>query len=109
MQRLVNFLKRKFIAKLVDIKESLDICNIWRIRNPKCKKFMFRQNHSTRFVECQSDYIFISNYLQEFIDCTEVFVPEVPAPSTDHSPIFILLSNDDSDNNGRGVLKLLVL
>ena len=66
---------------------------------------MFRQNHSTRFVECQSDYIFISNYLQEFIDYTEV----LPAPSTDHSPIFILLSNDDSDNNGRGVLKLLVL
>ena len=27
-------LKRKSIAKLVEIKESLDICDIWRIRNP---------------------------------------------------------------------------
>ena len=27
-------LKRKSIAKLVEMKESLDICDIWRIRNP---------------------------------------------------------------------------
>ena len=27
--------KRKSIIKLVDIRESLDICDIWRIRNPK--------------------------------------------------------------------------
>ena len=26
--------KRKFIIKLAEIKESLDICDIWRIRNP---------------------------------------------------------------------------
>ena len=29
------FPKRKAIVKLVDIKERLDICVIWRIRNPK--------------------------------------------------------------------------
>ena len=27
-------LKRKSIAKLFEMKESLDICDIWRIRNP---------------------------------------------------------------------------
>ena len=27
-------LKRKSITKLAEIKESLDICDIWRIRNP---------------------------------------------------------------------------
>ena len=45
-------LKRKSIIKLVHIKESLDICDIWRIRNPKHQNFTFRQNHSTRFIEC---------------------------------------------------------
>ena len=53
------FQKRNFIAKLVEMRESLDICGIWRIRNPK--------NHSTGFIECWLDYISISKYLQEFV------------------------------------------
>ena len=36
--------KRKPIIKLFDIKESLDICNILRIRNLKRQNFTFRQN-----------------------------------------------------------------
>ena len=65
----------KSIIKLVDIKESLDICDIWRIRNPKRQNFTFRQNHSTGFTERQLDYIFVSNCLQEFVNYTDVFPP----------------------------------
>ena len=36
--------KKKSNAKLVGIKESLDICDIWRIRNPKCQNLTYRQN-----------------------------------------------------------------
>ena len=61
-------LKRKSILKLVHIKESLDICDIWRIRNPKHQNFTFTQNHSTGFIECRLDYIFVSNCLQEFVN-----------------------------------------
>ena len=42
-----RLLKRKSIAQLVEIKESLDICDICRIRNPNTRNFTFRQNHST--------------------------------------------------------------
>ena len=35
-------LKKKSTVKLVQIKESLDICNIWSIRNPFTQKFTFR-------------------------------------------------------------------
>ena len=94
--------KRKSVIKLVDIKESLDICYIWRIRNPKCQNFTFRQNHSTRFIERQLNYIFISNSLREFDNYTNV----LPVMSTDHSPVLISLSNnnsDDDDNNGLGL------
>ena len=94
-------LKGKSIIKLVHIKKSLDICDIWRIRNPKRQNFTFRQNHSTGFAEHQLDYIFVSNCLQEFVNYTDV----LPAISTDHSPILISLSNDNSDNNGRGLWK----
>ena len=91
--------KRKSIIKLVDIKESLDICDIWRIRNPKRQNFTFRQNHSTGFIECRLDYIFVSNWFQEF-----VYYTVLPAMSIDHSPVLISLSNDNSDT-GRGLWK----
>ena len=86
--------KRKSVIKLVDIKESLDICYVWTIRNPKCQNFTFIQNHSTRFIERQLNYIFISNFL-------------LPVMSTDHSPVLISLSNNnfDDDNNGPGLWK----
>ena len=34
-------LKKKSIAKLIQIKEKFDLCDIWRIRNPKIKRFTF--------------------------------------------------------------------
>ena len=34
-------LKKKSLKKLIDIKENLDLCDIWRIRNPKLKGFTF--------------------------------------------------------------------
>ena len=30
-------LKRKSLAKLIEFKESYDLCNIWRVRNTKVK------------------------------------------------------------------------
>ena len=40
--------KRQSIAKLVEQKkESLGICNIWKIRNCNTRNFTFKQNHST--------------------------------------------------------------
>ena len=79
--------KIKSISKLVDIKESLDICDIWRIRNPKCQSFTFSKNHFTGFIERWLDYIFISNCLQEFVNYTDVLC----ALSADHSPVLISL------------------
>ena len=42
-------IKKKTIAKLIQITENLYLCNIWRIRNPKRKRFTFRQHHFTGF------------------------------------------------------------
>ena len=80
--------KRKSTIKLVDMKESLYICDIWRIRNPKRQNFTFRQNDSTGFIERQLDYIFISNCLQEFVNYTNLIIPAILA---DHYPVLISL------------------
>ena len=66
-------LKRKPIAKLVEINERIDICDIWRIRNPNNRYFTFRENHLTGFIECRLDYIFISNCLQEFVNNANIY------------------------------------
>ena len=34
-------LKKESLAKLIAIKETLDLCDIWRIRYPKSKRFTF--------------------------------------------------------------------
>ena len=39
-------LKKKTVAKLIHIKESLELCDIWQVRNLKKKRFPFRQRHN---------------------------------------------------------------
>ena len=70
--------KRKSIIKLVDIKQSLDICDIWRIRNAKRQNFTFRNNNSSGFIEHRLDF----NSHQEFVNYTDI----LPTISTDHPP-----------------------
>ena len=38
-------LKKKSIGKMIEVIESFELCDIWRIRNPTEKRFTFRQNH----------------------------------------------------------------
>ena len=40
---------------------------VWRIHNPKRKRFTIRQHHSTGFIQRQADNFFVSNSLQESI------------------------------------------
>ena len=76
-------IKKRTIAKLIQITENLDLCDIWRIRNPKRRRFTFRQHHSTGFIQRRLDYFFISNSLQESTKTTDTLA----AFSTDHSLI----------------------
>ena len=49
-------IKKRTIAKLIQITENLDLCNIWRIRKPKRKRFTVRQQHSTGFISLLGFY-----------------------------------------------------
>ena len=42
--------KNKSVAKIIHVKESLGLCNIWRVRIPKKKWYTFRQKHVTGFI-----------------------------------------------------------
>ena len=58
-------LKKKSIAKLIQIKKKFNLCDMWRIRNPKIKRFTFRQQHISGFIQRRLDYFFVSNLPQD--------------------------------------------
>ena len=49
-------LKKKSIGKMIELIESFELCGIWRIRNPTEKRFTFRQNHISGYIQRRLDY-----------------------------------------------------
>ena len=80
---------------------KFNLCDIWRIRNPKIKRFTFRQQHISGFIQRRLDYFFLSNLLQESVNKTEVLA----AFFTDHSPLLIYLELRKDENRGKGLWK----
>ena len=94
-------LKRKAVSKLTEIKVSLGLCDIWKIRNPSTQRYTFRQKHFPGFMQRRLDYIFISNSFQEFVNNTDI----LPALSSDHFPVFLIISDSKYLVKGPGFWK----
>ena len=82
--------KKHSVGKIFELKNTYNLTDIWRIRNPKAKQYTFRQKHVSGFLQRRVDYFFISNNIQEFILETDI----IPATSSDHSPILISFSKE---------------
>ena len=65
-------LKKLAVTKLIELKKSLKLCDIWRIRNPKSKAFTYRQRHFSGVLQRRLDYLFISNNMQESVKNVEI-------------------------------------
>ena len=94
-------MKKKSTTKLIQIKAKFDLCDIWRIRNPKIKRFTFQKQHISGFVQRRLDYFFVSNLLQESVNKTDVLA----AFSIDHSPLLFSLDLRKYENRGKGLWK----
>ena len=93
-------LKQKSVAKLLELKEEYDLCDIWRTRNPTKKLYTFRQNYSSGIINRRLDNIFISNKLQQFTNDTDI-----PPFKTNHSSVLVTISNYISLKPGPGLWK----
>ena len=51
-------LKKKSIRKMIELIESFELFDIWRIRNPKEKRFTLRQNRISGYIKRRLDYFF---------------------------------------------------
>ena len=92
-------LKKLAVSKLIELKESLNMCDIWRIRNPKPKAFTFRQHHFSGILQRRLDYLLISSNIQESVKNIKI----LNALSTDHSPLFCSFLNLTNISRGRGL------
>ena len=63
-------IKKKLLAKLFELKENYDLCDICRVENTKSKRFTFVQKHSSGFIQHRLDYMFISNTFQKLVTMT---------------------------------------
>ena len=90
-------LKKKSLVKLIQIKENIDLCDIWRIRNTK--GYTFRQQQSSGYTQKKLEYFFISNVLHESVKNPDVLA----AFLTDHSPIMFSVSRKSEGTRGKGL------
>ena len=89
-------LKRRSINKLIELNEMFDLCDIWR--NPKKRKYTFRQKHLSGIIQRRLDYIFVSQNFQEYVKKSDV----INALSTDYSPVFCSIPKRNEFNKGKG-------
>ena len=86
-------LKKTSLAGLIEIKETLDLCDVWRIRKPKLKRFTFHQNHVSLRIQRRVDYFLISNFLQE----TVIRVDVLASFCSDPSPIIFTFAFESNN------------
>ena len=94
-------LKKLAVSKLIELKEPLNLCDTWRIRNPKSKAFSFRQHHVSGILQRRLDCLFISKNMQELVKNVKI----LNVLSTDHSPLFSSFLNLTNISRGRGLWK----
>ena len=94
-------LKKKSIAKFIELKEKFDLCDIWRIRNPKTKRYTFRQKHVSGLIQRRLDYFYISNSMQVSVKNTN----DLTSLLTDHSPFTFSCFKNEESKRGRGLWK----
>ena len=80
-------LKLLSIAESTELQNSLDLVDIWRIRNPYTNRYTFRQPNP--FLQRRLDYFLVSNCLQDSIELADIIIPAV---CTDHSAIVLRFS-----------------
>ena len=94
------------MVKLIEIKETLDLCDIWRIRrirNPKSKHLTFHRNHVLVIFKVIYIYIYIL-YIYIYIN-TVIRADVLAAFCIDHCPIIFTFEFESNNERGEGLWK----
>ena len=95
-------LKTRSIEAIREIMLDLDLCDIWRVRNPDAKKFTWsgkgqgRSSSPNITIYRRLDYFLISDELQSYAEQVDI----IPTPSTDHSAVTLRIKSLPGVKNG---------
>ena len=95
-------LKKKSVSKLIQLLEKYNLIDIWRIRNPFSKRYTFRKNHFSVYMQIRLDYIFVSNTLQESLQQTSI----LPSFCSEHSPVLVSYNKPNEISMGKNFWKV---
>ena len=84
-------IRKRYVSKIEAIIYEYDLCDIWRVQNPKIHRFTWRATNP--LIQRRLDYFLISNSLQFYVLSTEIH----STISTDHSAIKLSISDNISD------------
>ena len=87
-------IKLMSLAKFESIKQKLDLCDVWRIRNPNSRRFTYRSK--SPFLQCRLDYLFISDSIQEDVNQIDILA----SLNSDHSPVYLKFSEGNETSRG---------
>ena len=90
---------KKSLEVINDFSENLDLIDAWRVLNPECSRFTWRQKKPE--VHCRLDFFLVN----QTTFCNIVSADMLPGYKTDHSMITLQISLH-SNNRGRGFRKL---
>jgi hypothetical protein len=100
-------MKIKTVEQLNAILEELDLCDIWRIRNPLNKRYTWSgsaqglASKRKQKLYRRLDFFFISDHLQSSVRKSDI----IPAPATDHSAISIVFDSLPQNKHGPSMWK----
>ena len=87
--------KLKESVKILDqIRSSLDLIDIWRVRNPDIKRFSWRQKNPV--IQRRLDFWLISSSIQEDLENVDI----IPAIKSDHSAITLSINGIEDQCHG---------
>ena len=87
-------IKLMSLAKFESIKQKLDLCDMWRIRNHDSRRFTYRSK--SPFLQRRLDYFFISDSIQEDVDQLDILA----SINRDHSPVYLKFSEGNETSRG---------
>jgi exonuclease III len=86
----------KFAKQMNELLEQHDLIDIWRVLNPKKKRYTWRQNSVKGIIQSRLDYWFIANNLVYDVHKCDI----QNALYSDHNPINLDIFNRDIDKSG---------
>ena len=89
----------KSVSKLLSVMSEIDLCDIYRVRNPDGRRFKWRRK--SPFKQRRPDFFLVSDCLQDNIASLEI----IPSVGTDHSRLLMKLRPSYQDARGQSYWK----